>query len=288
MSNLDYNPSAQYEVATTDVVYFDGPTARLMATVYQPQGSGPFPGLLNIHGGAWNFGQRSDDAPMLSVLAASGLVVVAVDYRVAPEHPYPAQVADTNFATRWFKARAPEFNVAPESIGGMGCSSGGHTVMLSALCPRDPQYAALPLDGNEATYATLRYVLGCWPVLDPYARYLYAKSVGDNRLVTATENYFPAPETMHQGNPQEILERGDQGALPPTLVIQGTDDGNVPLSIPQRFEETFRNAGGSIEVEMFPGMPHGFGNRPQPESVRAIEVMKGFIARQLSPARTAV
>ena len=288
MGSLNYNPTAQYQITTSDVVYFDGPTGTLMATVYRPLGDGPFPGLLNIHGGAWNFGQRSDDAPMLNVLAASGIVVAAIDYRLAPAHPYPAQVVDTNYATRWFKARAADFNVDPESIGGMGCSSGGHTVMLSALCPRDPLYSALALAGHDGEDSTLRYVLGCWPVLDPYARYLYAQNVGDGRLVTATENYFMTPADMRVGNPQEILERAEQGALPPTLIVQGTDDANVPLAIPQRFEETFRDAGGSIELEMFPGMPHGFGNRPYPESERAIEVMKGFIARQLSPARTAV
>ena len=76
--------------------------------------------------------------------------------------------------------------------------------------------------------------------------------------------------------------------LPPTLVIQGTNDGNVPLSIPQRFEEVYRSRGGNIEVEYFPGMPHGFGNQPHPESERAIELMKGFIARQLSPTTAAV
>ena len=70
--------------------------------------------------------------------------------------------------------------------------------------------------------------------------------------------------------------------LPPAIIIQGTDDNNVPLYIPAKFEATYRAAGGDIERHLFPGMPHQFGNIPGPASERAIEIMKGFIARQLS------
>ena len=288
MTNLNYDPQAAYTVTTTDVVYLDGPTGTWEATIYQPQGAGPFPGLLDIHGGAWCRFDRSNDDPMNRALAASGIVIVAIDYRLAPEHPYPAQVQDTNYAARWFKARAADFNVDPASIGGMGCSSGGHTLMLSAMRPHDRRYAALTLDGAGDVDASLRYLLCCWPVLDPFARYNYARNAGEDRLVTSTEFYFVTPEATHEGNPQEILERGEPATLSPTLVIQGTADSNVPLSIPQKFEETYRKAGGEIQVEYFPGMPHGFGNQPFPESQRAIELMKGFIARQLSPTTAAV
>ena len=76
--------------------------------------------------------------------------------------------------------------------------------------------------------------------------------------------------------------------MPPTLIVQGTSDDNVPLSIPERFVEAYRAAGGTVELEMFPDMVHGFGNTPGPESDRAIELMKSFVARQLSTAKAAV
>ncbi len=288
MTNLNYDPNARFDVTTTDLVYLDGPTGTWWATIYHPQGPGPFPGLLDIHGGAWNRGERSDDDLMNRVFAASGIVVAAIDYRLAPEHPYPAQVEDTNFATRWFKAHAADFNVDPSAIGGMGCSSGGHTLMLSAMRPSDPRYASVPLDGGDDFAASLRFVLSCWGVLDPFVRYNYARNAGEDRLVVSTEAYFLNQDALHEGNPQEILERGEPVQLPPTLIIQGTNDSNVPLAIPRRFEETFRAAGGTIEVEMFPGMPHGFGNQPFPESQKAVDLMKSFIARQLSPAPTLV
>ena len=87
---------------------------------------------------------------------------------------------------------------------------------------------------------------------------------------------------MHEGNPQEILDRSENVILPPTLIIQGTNDSNVPLSIPQNFQISFSSLGGDIQLEMFDGMPHGFGNMPSVESDRALTMMKKFIAEKLS------
>ena len=287
MANLKYDPSARFDVETSDVVYRQDGNTSWQASIYQPKGEGPFPGLLDVHGGAWNRGDRAADRVMNQALAASGIVVAAIDFRLAPDHTYPAQVVDTNYAIRWFKAHAQDFNVDSQSIGAMGCSSGGHTVMLSAMRPNDSRYAALPLPEHGQVDASLQYLLCCWPVLDPYARYVYAKGAGEARLQASSEAYFLNDETMHEGNCQEILERGEEVKLPPTILIQGTNDSNVPLSIPQRFDEAYRKAGGHLELEMFRDMVHGFGNTPGPESDRAIELMKGFIARQLSRATAA-
>ena len=287
MANLKYDPSARFDVEISDVVYRQDGNIPWQASIYQPKGEGPFPGLLDVHGGAWNRGDRDADRVMNQALATSGIVVAAIDFRLAPDHAYPAQVIDTNYATRWFKAHAQDFNVDSQSIGAMGCSSGGHTVMLSAMRPNDSRYVGLPLPEYGQVDASLQYLLCCWPVLDPYARYVYAKGAGEARLQESSEAYFLNDETMHEGNCQEILERGEEVKLPPTILIQGTNDRNVPLSIPQRFDEAYRKAGGHLELEMFPDMVHGFGNTPGPESDRAIEMMKRFIARQLSRSTAA-
>ena len=282
MSSVEYNPAARFDVETTDRVYLEHGGVSLQATIYQPQGEGPFPGLLDIHGGRWFLNDRSHDYPMNLALAASGIVVVAVDFRLAPEHPYPVQVVDANYAIRWMKAQAGQLNIDPEAVGALGCSSGGHTVALNGMRPRDPRYASLPLPGGEGVDASLRYMLCCWPVLDPHARYLWAREIGDDRFIGPTESYFGDHSNIHEGNPQEALDRGEEVELPPAIIIQGTNDSNIPLFIPHKFEAAYRAAGGHVELELFEGMPHGFGNMPGPESERAIELMKGFIARQLS------
>ena len=81
------------------------------------------------------------------------------------------------------------------------------------------------------------------------------------------------------------MERGEEVYLPPVIIVQGTADNNVPMSIPERFVAAYRNAGGLVELELFPGMPHMFARTPGEETDRAIELMKAFTARQL--ARTA-
>ena len=109
----------------------------LMARIYQPKGAGPFPAVLDLHGGAWNAKDRHAEEPMDRALAASGLLVVAIDMTLAPESPYPACVQDANYAVRWLKSNAASWNGDPSRIGVYGSSSGGHVAELLAMRPRD-------------------------------------------------------------------------------------------------------------------------------------------------------
>ncbi len=203
-----YDPDQTFEVQTRDLVYLEGQDGSWPARIYQPLGPGPFPALLDVHGGAWNRSTYLANETMDQVLAVSGIVVVAIEFRLAPDHPYPAQVADVNYGIRWLKSHAHEFNADPDSIGALGASSGGHTVMLNALRPHDSRYTAIPLPDGKDVDASLRYVLACWPVLDSYARYLYAREAGEDRLATSTEAYFLTEDAMQEGSPQLVLSRG--------------------------------------------------------------------------------
>jgi len=137
-SMFSYDPQAQYEVRKFDVLYQKALGQPWEATIYQPEGDGPFPAILFVHGGAWNAGTRTGQDIFNTGLASSGMVVASIDFRLAPDHPYPAQVEDTSYAIRWLKAHASEFNASPDSIGGFGSSSGGHTLMLAAMRPDGP------------------------------------------------------------------------------------------------------------------------------------------------------
>ena len=283
-----YDPTNNFEIKVSDVEYRRTAGKAGLASIYQPQGKGIFPALLYVHGGVWSRGDRIQNAPLMQQLAASGLVVVTIDFRLAPRYPYPAQVADINFATRWLKSHAKEFNADPNFVGTLGASSGGHTVVLSAMRPYDPRYMAVPLYEAPALVATVNWVIALWPVLDPYARYLYAQEVGRDELVSRTKGYFLTEATMQEGNPQLILERGEEVVLPPILVIQGTADNNIPLSIPKRFARSYRAAGGELDLELFPDMPHAFTYQPGLETQRALEIMKKWVARQLATQKARV
>jgi len=280
-SQASYDPSRHYELWIFDVVYRrDGNESWLMR-VYQPQGSGPFPVLLDVHYGVWTLADRTANAPVDRVLAASGLVVAAIDFHQAPKYPYPTSVADVNYATRWLKIHARDFAGDARKLGAFGSSSGGHLVMLSAMRPHDQRYAGVPLATSSPVDASLAYVIALSPILDPYARYLFAKETGRDDLIKMTDGYFPNQRQMQEGNPTMLLLRGEKAQLPPTLIIQGTADKNVTPAMQQRFATAYRAAGGTVDLEIFPDAPHIFALSPGPDSERSLSLMKTFIVRQL-------
>src|SRR5258707_1987067 len=104
-------------------------------------------------------------------LAASGLLVVAVDLTLAPEAPYPACVQDANYAVRWLKMNAATLNGDAATIGIYGSSSGGHVAELIAMRPHDPRYNAIPLAAAPNVDATVAYAATRSPVSNPFTRY---------------------------------------------------------------------------------------------------------------------
>lgn len=281
------------ELHERDVEYRRDGEARFLAHVYTPPGAGTFPALLDVHGGAWSGGNRFSDARIDRALAALGVVVIAIDFRVAPADPYPAMVEDVNYATRWIKAHASELHVHAGRVGAIGSSSGGHMAVLSAVRPHDARYSALPLAGGErngegdgagTVVATLDYVIACWPPIDPYARYLFAKETNRPDLVRNTEGCFGSKERMLEASPTRIVEAGEAQALPPVLVVQGTADANIPMPMIERFAAAYRTAGGACELAVFEGEPHGFASREGPAAERALDRMRDFLRQQLPGA----
>jgi len=151
-----YDPAAKLDIKVTEVEFRRTAKGRqLMARIYQPQGKGPFPTVLDLHGGAWNNKDRHAEEPMDRAIAASGVLVVAVDLTLAPEAPYPACVQDANYGVRWLKSKAAQWNGDPSRIGVYGSSSGGHVAELLALRPCDPRYNVYPLEGGANFDATV-------------------------------------------------------------------------------------------------------------------------------------
>ena len=277
-----YNPANKLEIKVWDVEFRRAPARTLMARIYQPQGDGPFPAVLDLHGGAWNDKDRTANAPMDEKLAASGLLVVAIDLTLAPEAPYPASVQDANYGVRWLKAKAREWNGDPATVGALGSSSGGHVMELAAMRPRDPRYAAHSLSEARDVDATIAYLATRSPVSDPFVRFGQAEKMGREEMIQNTRIYFNPWETIHEGNPQEILDRREPVTLPPLLIMQGELDDNVLPAVQEKFAASYRAAGGHCELEIFAGCEHMWVATPGPQADRAAEVVKDFIARQLS------
>jgi len=115
-----------------DQVYAEHEGEALHADVYAPRAGGPHPGVLLVHGGSWQRGKRGDMAAVARRLAERGYVAVSIDYRLAPDHPFPAQLEDCRAALRWMRQQAGALDVDPQRIAAFGYSAGGHLVALLA------------------------------------------------------------------------------------------------------------------------------------------------------------
>jgi acetyl esterase len=278
-----YDPAAKLEVKVSEMDFHRTPAGRqLMARIYQPQGPGPFPTVLDLHGGAWRRKDRLAEEPMDRAIAASGVLVVAIDLRLSEEAPYPASVQDANFGVRWLKARAAEWNGDASRIGVYGSSSGGHVAELLAMRPHDPRYTAIPLPAAPQLDATVAYVATRSPVSDPYARFQQAEKMKREGMIENSRIYFNPWETIHEGNPQQILERREPVRLVPLLIMQGALDDNVLPALQEKFAATYRAAGGVCELTVFEDSEHEWVAKPGPQTDRAREMVKAFIKRQLN------
>jgi acetyl esterase/lipase len=278
---LSYDPTRRFEFTVEDVEYRTDGGRSFLALMYRPVGDGPFPALIDLHGGAWNNGDRTANPALGEGLATRGVVVASIDFRHGSES-YPSSLIDINYAIRWLKAHAADFNADAATVGGLGVSSGGHLILLSAMRPDDPRYTVLPLAEGPVLDATLAYAISCWGVLDPYGRYEMARAAGNADLMANHERYFLTVETQKEANPLMILQRGETVALPPALLIQGTADVGVPQGMVEEVARLYHAAGGDCELALFEGMPHGIAGWPAPEVERMVERMTSFIARRLS------
>ncbi len=279
-----YDPAGSFAITTNDVPFRRTAAGRqLMARVYQPvpngENAGPFPVLLDLHGGAWYRKDRTANEPMDRAIAASGVLVVAIDMTLAGEAPHPAAVQDASYGVRWLKARASEWSGDPQHVGLLGSSSGGHVAELLAMRPRHPVYGAIPFSGPADD--SVAFVATRSPISDPYARWQQASKMKRESLIKASRTYFQPWEAIHEANPQEILERGEKVVLRPLLIMQGELDNNVLPAIQKKFAVTYRNAGGFCWLEVFAGCEHEWIAKPGPQTDRAHEMVKAFIARQL-------
>ena len=218
-----------YDIDLEDVQYLRHGDKPLLARLFKPRGSGPFPIMVELHGGAWVRGDRLNGNMANEALAKNGVIVAALDFRVPPEASYPASLADIHYGIRWCKSQAEVWKGRPDGIGAMGTSSGAHQAMLVGMRPHDPRYAALSLPTDApAVDSTLGCVVLCSPVIDPLGRYQYVKGLRRDstppaglaeRLVPMHDQYWQTEEAMEEAAPARILARGERTDLPPVLCL---------------------------------------------------------------------
>ena len=279
----------RHEIDVRDVEYIRHGNKGYQARVYIPRGAGPFPLVIDIHGGAWCNKDRTSDEGTDAPLARSGVVVASLDFRMPPDAVYPASLQDVNYAVRWFNQHAKKFKIDPAHVGILGVSSGGHQAMLTAMRPYDGLYNAIPLQGAQHD-ASVQCAILCWPVIDPLGRYEYAQGLKGGQHDKQAKNwldshdrYWGSTETMAQANPTRLLERGETALTPPVVYLQGTADLAHPVPNRERFIAQYRKAGGAVDLHLFEGVGEAFiTNDPNsPQAKDAVEKIIAFVHREL-------
>ena len=255
-----------------DVIYaHHGRDAPLRARIYRPPGSRRRdPALVSMHGGIWHTGDRRQDHAFHERIAAAGIVVMSLDTRMPPEVQHPVPMLDLTLGIRWLKAHARQYGSAPENVGGIGFSSGGHQIMLAALRPSDPRLCVPEPDIPQTVNGRLSFVIAIHAIFDPLARYHMAQTLGLKRILDGHHAYWPGEASMEQDSPMLILHRHEQTDLPPALIIHGNHDSNVPAASSADFAAAYAAAGGQADLHVLPDAPHGYLRDPQRQGSPAV------------------
>ncbi len=260
----------------------------LMARIYRPPegAAGPFPAIVDVHGGAWSTGDRNGGVLYDRALALAGFVVVAIDFRQGPDFKHPAASGDVTGAVRWVRLNAAALEADAARIGLVGSSSGGHLAMLAGLKPDTPEHRGVPITGDDGAAAAhddisaaVSYVVALWPVSDPAARYRYARRARIEALMKGGEAYFGDEAAMWDASIPRIVTAGEASVLPPLLVVQPGEDSNIPQEMTFDLMRAWQARGGRLDYGYFPGMPHAFGHRPSEATSEMVAIITAFARR---------
>ena len=262
------------------------PGMQLWAELYRPRDAGDRLGraVVMVHGGAWSRGDRLGMQTLCEAFARRGMSAFSLDFRDGRNGRHPCAVADVAAGIRYVRANAERLEVDPDRIGLVGSSSGGHLVLLTGIQPDIDAHRGTPfaLDGafrDADVSARTSYVVALWPVSDPLFRFRYAQAVGREELVVGHRLHFRDEAHMAQASVQRTLTAGEAGALPPVAVVQPGADANVPQEMTLQLVRAYQRAGGVLNYLFYPGLPHGFGHQPSPDTDRMFEDLWPFVER---------
>lgn len=231
-----------------NVVYARLGDVDLDADVFLPAGDGPHPGVLLVHGGAWSRGHKSEMKFVGKLLAEQGYTAVSITYRLAPKHPFPAQLEDCQAAVRWMRINADRYKIDPDRVGGYGYSAGGNLVALLATMQDCPAPLAEDAPERPAPSTRLKAVVCGGTPFD------FRGMDGDDRLLaywlggTRREK----PGWYRLASPASFVSRDD----PPFLLYYGQNDQFVDPASSREMFSTLQRTGVSAEIFMLEEQGH--------------------------------
>ena len=221
------------------------------ARLYLPEGDRPFPVVVYFHAGGWALGTYDDiDTPVRALANRSGCAILSVNYRLAPEHKYPAAVDDAYAAVRWASRNGERYGFDGQRLAVMGDSAGGTLATVASMRARDE------------SGPTIRLQVMVYPVLDhDYETDSYRQFGSRWGVVTRTDmvwfhcHYVSHPDELDLPYVSPLRSR-DLANLPEALIILAEADPLRDEGL--RYAELLREAGVPAEARVYPGMVHGF------------------------------
>lgn len=258
----------------------NGPGGEIPIRIYTPAGEGPFPALIYYHGGGWVIGDlETVDVPCRRIANRASCIVVSVDYRLAPEHKFPAAVEDAYAAVKWVADHAASIQVDPNRIAVGGDSAGGNLATVVSMMARDK--------GGPAIVQQI--------LLYPVTHHSFdTNSYGENAdgyfLTKATMMWFWSHYLRNEQdgkNPYASPLLADTLiGLPPALIITAGFD---PLRDEgEAYAERLKSAGVDVEMTRYDSMIHGFCWMPGAieQGKRALDQVASTLQRTFHPLKT--
>jgi acetyl esterase/lipase len=280
-------------IVRSDVVYATRDSRDMHVDIYHPSGGLDYrTAVLVHHGGAWKFGDRKMMQPRCEVLARQGFTVLAVEYRLVTEAPWPAQLSDVKAAIRWTEQNAGQLGIEADRVVLQGHSAGAHLSLIAAgthLRPdRDPLLEAEPAAGPIAA------VVAYYPPveLDP-AMVMPDLSAGSNPATRAAirgaNGSFPAAMLLDDSVTAQAAADASPityatAGFPPTILFHGTDDGLIAPAGAVRFSDALRVAEVPCELHLVAGVNHEFDETPALTEVCALTVASFLYRYVIDPA----
>ncbi len=243
-----YDHAALKGRVKTDIEYGQagGESLRLDACV--PEGAGPFPAAILVHGGGWSGGDKTGGVdPLFVPLLRAGVAWFSINYRLAPKHHYPAPVEDVETAIRWVKAHAAEFKIDPNRLALVGESAGGHLVAMAAVRALDETRAANRVAAVVPFYAPVDMI---------------ADMERRGGLSTSMRGLFGRAEAKADDATLQVLREASpinyiRAGLPPFLLIHGTADMSVLYNWSTQLQAKLKAAGVPCDLITIPEGVHG-------------------------------
>jgi acetyl esterase/lipase len=265
-------PPKQEITVKNDLVYGKGGTEDLMLNLAAPEGNGPFPAVLCIHGGGWKAGHRNDLNMLINMLAQRGFVAVTVSYRFAPKHKFPAQIEDCKAAVRWLRANAKTYKVNPDRIGAVGYSAGGHLVSL--LGAGDDKSGLEGSGGNAQQSSRVQAVVNFFGPTDFITKTWNQKVEEDFLIGFLGGTYDEAREKYKVASPLHYVTKDD----PPFLFFHGDKDTLVDIHHSKVMDTKLRDVNVPSKLVTMKGLGHGWFGK---ELVQTLDQTMTFFEEKL-------